>query len=273
MTAEKLLMIGCLHLASIMSYPQAGSYPLGARAMGTGHCSLATRDFWGIFNNQAATARLEEAAMGIFLENRYMVKEMNRIALGGMLRAGKGMLLGGLDHFGGFHYSEMKAGLGYAMPFGDRFAAALQIDFLLMAVGEGYQNHHAITFEGGICADITQKLSVGMHVFNPVHACWNATEQHIAVAFRGGVAYRPEPSLTLCSEIQKSSSRKAVFAAGCEYSFRDRFWLRTGITTGEARYTFGAGLAFKRLTLDVASSMHTYLGFSPQLSFTYSLQR
>ncbi len=269
MTAGKVITGGCLLLAAISLYPQAGNYPLGARAMGTGHCSLVHRDLWGVFNNQATVVYSGGPAIGVFAENRFLLKEMNRIAVGGLLKAGKGKLLAGLDHFGGFAFSEMKAGIGYAMPFGKNFAAGLQIDYLRIAVGEGYPARHALTFEGGIYARITEKLELGMHIFNPLRVKWIATPEHLPLVFRGGMGFRPDASLSMFAEIHKASDHQAVFAAGCEYIYHEKFHVRAGITTGEARYTFGIGIRIKQMWLDLASSMHTYLGYSPQLSFTY----
>ncbi|HSG68149.1 MAG TPA: hypothetical protein VK994_05535, partial [Bacteroidales bacterium] len=60
-----------------------------------------------------------------------------------------------------------------------------------------------------------------------------------------------------------------MFCAGAEYYFADRFFMRAGITTGPSKYSFGAGMKVNKLVIDISSSIHEWLGYSPQLSFTY----
>lgn len=275
MMKKNLFMLSLIMLLSgTNAKAQAFTYPLGARAIGMGHNSLVIKDYWAIFNNQAAAAFLPGIHAGVFMENRFLLDEMNRIALGVSVPVKKGSLFVNADHFGGKLYSELKAGAGYAMHFGEHFSAGLQLDYLRIAISEGYGSHHAFTFEGGIHVSITEKLSLGFHIFNPLHVKWSGTSnEHIPVTMRAGLGFKPEASLTICAEIMKSTADAAVISAGVEYRYKSRFFIRAGITSGPARYTFGAGFRLKKLVIDIASSVHSYLGYSPQLSFTYSFEK
>lgn len=275
MMKKNLFMLSLIMLLSgTNAKAQAFTYPLGARAIGMGHNSLVLKDSWATFNNQAAAAFLSGIHAGVFMENRFLLAELNRIALGVSFPVKKGSLFVNADHFGGTLYSELKAGAGYAMHFGEHFAAGLQLDYLRIAISEGYGNHHAFTFEGGIHVSITEKLSLGFHIFNPLHVKWSgSSDEHIPVRIRAGLGFKPEASLTICAEIMKSTVDAAIISAGCEYRYQSRFFIRAGITSGPARYTFGAGFRLKKLVIDIASSVHSYLGYSPQLSFTYSFEK
>ncbi len=249
---------------------QSLSYPVGAGKIGMGHCSLNAKDIWGIFNNQAGAAGLQRVEAAIFFENSFLIPELNRIALGIFVPAGKGGFMLDMDHFGGGLYSEMKCGLGYTMRFGNHFSAGIQLDYLRLNIAEGHGNKHAFTFEGGIQLSITPKLSLGCHVFNPLRSRWSNSEDHIPILFRAGIGFKPEPAFLLCAEIQKSDGSPLRFCAGAEYRIKNIFFVRAGITSGAARYTFGAGFKIRKMRIDIASSVHTWLGYSPQLSFTYS---
>ncbi len=273
MRCKKLFINGFVLLSTFISLAQPGDYPLGARAIAMGHTGLVNKDLWGVCNNQATVAYLSGVEFGMFMENRYLIKEMNRIVIGTAIELGKGGLFASVDHFGDHHYSEMKAGAGYALQFGEHFSAGLQLDYLRMAIGEGYGSYHAFTFEGGIYASITDKLSLGIHCFNPIHAGWINTKERLPITIRGGLGFRPEPSITICAEVRKSTAGAAIIAAGCEYRYMDKFFIRAGISSGAARYTFGAGIKLKKLMIDIASSIHSFLGYSPQLSITYSLKQ
>lgn len=256
-------------LSGLCLQAQVPGYTAGARAAGMGLTGTGLQDFWAIFNNQAGAAAQESFSAGVYMENPYMLGDLRRIAAGLLWPAGGGSLFINACHSGGNLYSEMKAGVGYARAFGKHFSAGLQLDYLHMGIGEGYGHFHALTFEGGMMACLGEKLVIGMHAFNPAGVGWNKTEERIPVHFITGMAYAPDPSLTLCAEIGKSTAGAALFAAGCEYSYHERFFIRAGISSGPARYSFGAGIVWKNLIIDIASSVHSYLGYSPQLSFTW----
>ncbi|MEN8225065.1 MAG: hypothetical protein ABFS05_06855, partial [Bacteroidota bacterium] len=247
------------------SCQQPLSCPVGARATGSGHSGIVHEDLWGAFNNQAAVASLKNIQAGVFLENRFLVDEMNRIATALYLPLNSGGIIISVDHFGSFIYSEMKAGLGYSMQMAKLFSAGVQLDFLQMSIGEGYGKYLAVTFEGGMLAKLTEKLKLGIHVINPINTKWIGTEEQIPSVIRGGFGYKPESSLELYAEVHKSTNNPVIFCAGTEYRYHEKFFIRAGITSGPSRYTFGAGFMIKSLKLDISSSVHSWLGYSPQL--------
>ncbi len=270
MLKKVLFIYTIIILAANISFAQALNYPLGARAIAMGHTGLTNKDIWGVYNNQAAIAYLSGFQLGIFAENRYLAEGMKRIAVAAVQKLGKGALFTGIDHFGDPYYSEMKAGTGYTMQLGRRFAAGIQLDYLRLGIGEGYGSFHAFTFEGGLLLMITEKLSLGIHCFNPLHARWSGTDEPIPVILRGGLGFCPEKSIFICVEILKSTANAAVISAGCEYRYREKFFFRAGISSGAAILSFGAGIKIKKLAIDIASTLHSYLGFSPHISLTYT---
>jgi len=265
----KLFILFLLLCVIKPSCSQSLSYPIGSRAIACGYTGIINRDIWAIYNNPAGTARLQGIHTGIFCENRFLIPELNRIAIGVFLPLKAGGIYASVDHMGGPRYSEMKAGIGYAMPFGEHFSAGIQLNYHMLTIGEGYGNHFSLTFEGGILARISEKLSLGLHIFNPLHMKWISTEEHIPVVFKAGIGYKPEKSIMLLAEINKSSDKTAIFCAGAEYYFQKKFYIRAGITSGTSRYTFGVGYNIRRIKIDISSSVHEWLGYSPQLSFTF----
>lgn len=270
---HRLILFIVLFIPGIYISGQHHNGPAGARAIALGNNGVSLKGFWGIHNNQAAVAGQGSFAIGAYLENRYMLKEMNRAAMGLHLPAGRGGLFLGIDHFGGRLYSEMKAGGGYALPFGQHFSAGLQLDYLRMALGEGFGVYHAFTFEGGLMAEIGKKICLGVHVFNPLRVKWSGSREHLPVVLSGGMSFRTESALSLHGGIRKSTVSPAIFSAGCEYDFRKKVFIRAGISSGPASLCFGTGFRLKRMMIDIASSMHSVLGFSTQLSITYGGMR
>ncbi|TVQ94631.1 MAG: DNA-binding protein, partial [Bacteroidetes bacterium] len=60
-----------------------------------------------------------------------------------------------------------------------------------------------------------------------------------------------------------------VFRTGIEYRISDPLYIRGGIGTNPTTNAFGFGLELGNLNLDIATSFHHVLGYSPQLSFIY----
>lgn len=270
---RNLFISSCILLLNISTSGQTVIPPVGARSVAAGYTSLTAKNLWSVFNNQAASASLKNIQAGLYFENLYLMDEMSRVALGAFLPLRNGGISVCIDHFGGSIYSEMKLGVAYSLPMGEHFSAGVQLDYLRMSIGEGYGSYHAMSFELGILASITDNIILGVHVFNPSHQKWMQTNEHIQALIRGGIAVKVEKSLEIYGEVHKSTANPAIFCGGAEYRYREKFYLRMGITSGPARYTFGVGLQTGRILIDISSSVHSWLGYSPQLSFTYTLNK
>jgi hypothetical protein len=270
MSRNQLFIMLCMLYIVNPCFTQVVLSSVGARAAALGSCSVTLCDALGIFNNQAAAAHQGKISFALAFENPYLLKETGRVSIGGSAKAGRGALLAGIDHFGNQLYSEMKAGAGYALKLGKNVVAGLQLDYLRISIGEGYGGYHAVTLEGGIMAFAGDKVAMGIHCFNPVSAGWMGTLEKLPIMLRAGGSYSPEESIIICVEITKNTSVKAIISAGCEYRYQDRFFIRAGISSGTTSISFGAGYRRKSMNIDIAASWHAYLGFYPQLSFTFS---
>lgn len=266
----KMFMPAIMALIVLSAHTQTNISSKGARAIGMGYTAVANKDVWAVINNQGAAASQKVFKAGIFMENQFLLSDMNRISLGLFLPLYKGGLCASIEHFGGDAYSEMKAGLGYAIRLGEYLSAGLQLDYMRLYIGEGHGSYQAISFEGGLLATISKSITLGVHCFNPIATHWSESNERIPLIFKAGLSVKANASILINAEVVKSNLNKATFMAGFEYRFHEKFFIRTGITSGPARYTFGAGFRSRRLIIDIASSVHSYLGYSPQLSFTYT---
>lgn len=253
-------------------HAQSLTSPVGAASVASGNTSLTRKEFWSVFNNQAAMAWNQQAGAGIFAENRFLIPDMNRIAAGIILPIKRVVLGFTADQSGGQAYAETKAGLSAALKLGNHISAGLQLDYFHMKIPEGYNNHYLITFEGGLYADITEQINFGIHIFNPLRSKWNQTEERMPACIRGGISYQAEPSLSIYLEANKSTALPVILSAGAEYRYKQVFILRAGITNGLSKYCFGIGVVRKNLRIDLASSVHSWLGFSPHVSITYQFK-
>lgn len=249
--------------------------PLGARSAGIGHASVALGgDLWSAHNNQAGLAFIREVQAGIFYENRFLVKALSMKALAVAIPVKRGTF--GLDAnmFGYTQYSEAKAGISYAMPFGEKFAAAVQLDYLSVRIGENYGRTSSFTGEIGFMARPVKNLWVGGHLYNPIRSkIASFNNERAPTIFRFGGNYSFSEKVFLSAELEKDVDFKASIRGGIEYHPVKEFYLRAGGGSHPGSTAFGFGIELKKFRLDLASSFHSVLGFTPHVGIQYGIAK
>lgn len=243
--------------------------PAGSRSASLGNASVAITDIWSAFNNQAGLARIRKAESGIFYENRFMVKELGYSAMALAYPVNAGTLGFSAGYFGYSMFNEVKLGLAFAKSFGKYLAFGLQFNYNSVRLAESYGNSSFITFEAGMIADITPKLSIGAHIYNPVSsklAVYN--DERAPAIFSVGASYILSGNITLLAEAEKNISEKATFNSGLEYKIADRIAFRIGVSTGVSSFSFGAGFQTRGLIFSIGSSYNMILGYSPNASIS-----
>jgi len=244
---------------------------LGSRSAGMGLSSASVSDFWSINNNQAGMAFYDRTAAGIYYENRFLIKEMASQTGAFSIKTKYGMLGATVSYSGDANYNTTKAGLAYALKFGNRFSAGIQLDYIATTLGEEYGKRTNVTFDAGIMVKITEQFTFGAHTFNPMHVkLSDYNNESIPTTVNAGFGYTFSEKLLVTAEAFKNSEYPMEFRSGVEYKLGRIAYARIGLSTNPARYTFGFGLEMKNFTLDLSSSVHTQLGYSPQFSMQYS---
>lgn len=243
----------------------------GGRSAAMGLSSAAVSDFWSVTNNQAGMAFYDKTAAGVYFENRYLIKELGTQAGAFTLKTKFGVLGATVGYSGDASFSTTKAGLAYARKFGNRFSAGVQLDYIATVLGEEYGKRGNITFDAGIMVKLTDQLTFGAHTFNPLHVQLSEyNNERIPSTVNAGFGYTFSDKLLLTAEACKNSEFPMEFRSGVEYKLGNVAFARVGLSTNPARYTFGFGIAMKNLTLDLSSSVHSQLGYSPQVSMQYA---
>lgn len=242
----------------------------GGRSAGMGLSSVAVVDFWSVNNNQAGMAFYDRTAAGLYYENRFLINEMAVQAGAFTLKTKHGMLGASVSYSGDANYSTTKAGLAYALKFGNRFSAGIQLDYIATVLGEDYGKRNNITFDAGIMVKITEQITFGAHTYNPMHVQLSEyNNESIPATLNAGFAFTFSDNLLITAEAYKNSEFPIEFRSGLEYKLGRIAYARVGLSTNPARYTFGIGIQMKNLSFDLSSSIHTQLGYSPQASMQF----
>jgi hypothetical protein len=249
------------------------NFPFGGRQAGMGNAGVTLYDFWSISHNQAGMAHLQHAGAGFYFENRYMAREMSFGAAALALPTNTGVFGASVTYFGYSQYYESKAGLSYARAFGERLSAGVQLNYLHTYIGEGYGSAGNLAVEMGMIYEMLPQFFIGAHIFNPTRArIAEYNDERIPTIIRLGVSYVFSERVLLSVETEKDIDRDPVFRAGLEYQVVDNLYLRGGLGTHPSVNAFGFGLNVGNLQIDLASSFHQTLGYSPQLSILYHFQ-
>jgi hypothetical protein len=244
----------------------------GARGLGMAGVGATFQDANSIFTNQAGTAFVEDISFTAFTQQRFLTGAVNTFAFGGILPNPKLGTFGlAVQYFGYEQYNEQKVGLSYARKLASNFSLGLQVDYLATRIPD-YGMANNLTVELGFLYKINETVSVGGHVYNPIRAKLKSGD-YLPTIFDFGLAYAPSKQLQLHAQVQKHMTQPLSARFGLEYSPIDMLALRVGVSTAPIQASFGVGVLFQGLRLDIASAYHQILGFSPGLSLGYAIQK
>jgi hypothetical protein len=276
----------CIFLSVLLSpvnlWSAGSNHPIGGRSAGLGNASSTLSDCWSVHNNQAGLGGIMNPVAGIYYENRFLVQELSLKAASFVLPTKSGTFGISFNSFGYVNYNEMKAGLAYGRKFGKVFSAGVQLDYLRTHIAENYGNEDAFTFEVGIRTELTKQLTLAAHVFNPIRVkIQSETNDRVPAVFKLGVSYELSDKLLLALETEKDSDFKPLIRGGIEYKIIDMATVRMGYSTLPSTsgsdsfsiasvYSFGFGLNPGKFVLDLSSSWHQTLGWSPMVSLIYN---
>ena len=189
------LLPALLLFCPIGVFAQADGLPIGARPAGMGNAAVTLVDLWSVHHNQAGLAGLKSTTVGAFYQRHLLSEELSHQGLAVAIKLGKGTLALNGNLFGFNLYRETKAGLAYAMNFGEGLRAAIQLDYLNIRLGEGYGSKSAVAAEIGVQARLVEKLWIGAHVYNPNRAkIGGPYDERVPTVFRACLLYTsPSP--------------------------------------------------------------------------------
>jgi hypothetical protein len=256
----KNLLIAFLLFSLSSAFGQMSTVtPIGA---GMAQATVAMQSPVSLFSNQAGLVGLKKLAVVAAAERRFLVSELQSVAVGAALPTKSGTFGLVAQSFGYEEFRQQKIGLSYARKLWSSLAVGAQFDYFQTRIPE-YGNHGILTFEAGLQANISKTLMVGAHVFSPAQV-EIAEGENLPTIFRLGLAWQTSERLILCTEIEKDLEFSPRWRTGLSYQPVQALSLRAGYATEPSMLFFGVGFNFGNgLQADMAGSFHQTLGFSP----------
>lgn len=258
----------------LLPFVVAGQDHPGANIAALGGTGSTATNLWSAFYNQAGLARAKSFEAGAFYQSRFAMKELAFRGVVAALPTGNGTIALSYKSFGYSAFTSDKTGLAYAMPFGEKLSAGVQIDYYSIRISEGYGNRRSVGVSAGFQFKLTPKFTLAGAVENPNRSkLSNYNDERLPSLIRFGGAYTFSDKLKLVSEVRKPSNSKPQTSGGIEYQTTETFTLRAGFNTFPVSSSFGFGYKTKTLATDLAVAYNSLLGFSPQLSLTLQVHR
>lgn len=242
----------------------------GARGLAMGHTGMVFTDIHSLFSNPAGLARIDRFSAVATAEQRFLVQEMRQISAAAGLPVAGGAFGMRVQYYGFDLYNEQQIGLTYARRLSEGFQIGAQFIYFGNRI-PSYGNRHLVTFQFGLQAQLLPQLQIGASVYNPLRLERSEEGELLPTLFGIGIGYTPAPQLLLTLEAEKDIDFPVRVKGGAEYRIADPLLLRLGAATNPSLFTFGFGLRLKNgIGIDLASSWHQYLGFTPGISLLYA---
>jgi hypothetical protein len=257
-----LLILNCQVSFGQYTFPSA-------RSAGMGQASVTFQDANSLFGNQAGLAWVENLSVMAAAERRFSLSELSSFSAGIIVPAGHGSFGLVAQTYGFEAFRQQKIGLAYARKLWEKFSFGAQFDYLQTRIPE-YGSKGAITFEAGILSQLTDEITLGVHIFSPAQVQF-AENENFPTIFKMGMAWQASEKAMLAAELEKDIDFKARIKGGFEYRVAKPVFLRAGFGTNPTTVHFGLGFQLNsNLTIDAASSYHQVLGFSPSAAASWS---
>jgi hypothetical protein len=262
-----------LFLNSYVAFGQP-NLPMGGRANSMSNAMVAVIDPWAFHHNPGALAFQKTVAGGVSYENRFLLKELQSQGVVFVHPLKMGVISFGAQLYGFELYRTIRAGVGYSMLLSENFSVGVQLNYLGLQLREQYGSVHTATAELGLLYTISEKWRMGCSVFNLGRTSLSDYQnERLGTTMRLGTSYNLSSKVLLSLEAEKNINYPLRGKIGMEYQPINQFFIRGGLGTAPFEGSFGFGYKFKPLQLDLGSSYHQILGWSPHFSITFNLSK
>ncbi|MEP7278728.1 MAG: hypothetical protein ABI813_08815 [Bacteroidota bacterium] len=270
---KKLSILITLSFVLAFGHCQLVRSPLQTPYTAIGSCSKSFTDAFSGSANQAVLAEVRAPAAGVYGERRFMLRELSNYQAALVWPAAGGGMGIVARYFGGTHFNASQFGLGYGKKLGSKIDIGLQFNYNMIKL-PGYGGSAAINAEAGILLHLTDRVHVGIQVYNPVGGKFSGiSNEKLASVYTSGIGYEVSDKFFIGAAISKEENQPVSIHAGMQYVFENRFFARAGIATGAADYFFGLGLQWSNFRLDVATAWHAQLGYTPAIMLLFNLNK
>lgn len=239
--------------------------PMSAQYAGLGAYSKNFTDIFSATANQASLTQLKDGGFGVYGERRFMLEELNGYTAIVAVPTTSGVFGFEGNYFGSAAFNENQLGILYARKISKQIDIGVKFNYYTIHI-PGYKSAAALNFEAGAIFHLTDKFHTGFHVYNPASSKLGTTGyEKLASVYRFGIGYEASEMLFISAEIVKHQNQPISVNAGMQYNLHKSVFIRTGISTLTSNSYVSVGLKISFARIDISTSYHPDLGFTPGL--------
>jgi hypothetical protein len=207
---------------------------------------------------------MKDVAIGVYGERRFLLAATSLYTVAAAVPTKNGNLGINIIYSGFKNFNESQIGLAYARSLSKKVDIGIQFNYYAYKV-PSYYSASTINFEIGTIIHLTDKLNIGVHVYNPVGGIFFKTDEKLTAAYTVGLGYDASDNFFISAEIVKEENFPAGINTGIQYRFMKQFFARIGVASATSTWYTGFGISWDNFRVDVTGSFHPQLGLSPGL--------
>ncbi len=264
------LAVLILYFTSIVMVASNDNGVIGARSSAMAKSSVCLSDVWSTRNNQGGLGFVSSFEAGAFFENRFLMKELTLSGFAVTAPIKNGTFGFNYSSLGYKLYKESQLSLSYGLKLGETISAGLSLDYLNTRIGDIYGQFSAFTGSFGFMVKLQPQLVIATHIYNPFRTPMQSyNHEKMPTIFKIGAQYILSDRLFLIGEAEKISGKMVNLKSGIEYNPAQLLFIRLGVGSYPTQMTFGLGVVYNGLKIDVSSAYQSVLGFSNQIGLSY----
>ena len=244
---------------------QTVKQPLSVNYTSLGAYSKNFSDIFSATVNQASLANLKTNAFAVYGEKRFMLNDLNLFSGIVGTTTSSGTFGFQADYAGGALFNESVLGMIYARKVTQEIEVGAKFNYNAIKVA-GYGSLSAINFETGAIFHLTEKLSSGVHLYNPGGTrIGKSGLEKLGSIYRFGLGYEASEKLFIGTEIVKHEGLPIGATVGLQYNLHHRVFIRSGLSTANNCSYACIGIKTDFGRIDLNTSYHNQLGFTPAI--------
>jgi hypothetical protein len=228
-------------------------------------------DCWSVYGNQAGLAKLSRAEIGGSFQNRFLINELSTRSGLFVFPVQASVFAVSFSQFGKNSFRQEKFSLAYAQQIFPKLNFGVQFNYYRVFLAEDNRNAGSAGIELGAQYLISDQLILGIHLLNPYQTGISTLSgtYNFSSRINFGLCFHLSDEFSVSSELENDWDNHFMIRTGMEYSIYEKFFLRAGFSGKPYQLSAGMGFQLKKISFDLASSYHEYLGSSPSVSFQY----
>ncbi|MBN1108473.1 MAG: hypothetical protein JXA55_06865, partial [Bacteroidales bacterium] len=232
----------------------------GPGEAGMGSVCIMRPGFWSSFSNQALLAHNRSPGLGFSYENRFSIPELGTATAAIVIPVAQSSMGITYSHFGYPEFRRSAVGAHCGLILSENISAGIGIDYFSEKASGDYESFRSATFEAGLFIRASEKVTAGVHLFNPLPNSLRKT--FMPSTLRAGAGIRLNSMLFAGAEVEMTMGQKLILRAGFEYMPAKNISLRGGFCTENTSFSFGPGYMLRWLRIDLSFVTHERLGIT-----------